>query len=113
MKSIITDTYTSFGSYNLSAFARVANWEELCIVDTTSTQTTKFDALWGQLPRRAAENFFPFLQNITPGPRRRTRIQQRDADVRALDERERQRERNLAALHASRQDRELEEQKGH
>lgn len=96
MKSIITDTHATFGSYNLSAFARVANWEELCVVETTNTQTARFDALWESIARRAAENFYACLQNVTPGPRRRARIEQRNAVVR----RQEQRDRSAAATEA-------------
>ena len=87
MKSIITDTHTTFGSYNLSAFARVANWEELCVVETTDTAATaRFDAHWEKLARRAAENHYVCLQNVPPGPRRRARIQHRNAVVRRQDQ---------------------------
>ena len=108
MKSIITDTHATFGSYNLTAFARVANWEELCVIQTTETQTARFDVLWEKLPSRAAENFYSCLQNVPPGPRRQARTQQRNTAVRE-QELERQRQRQAAVKQANRQQRELEE----
>ncbi|KAL3910104.1 MAG: hypothetical protein SGARI_002283 [Bacillariaceae sp.] len=108
MKSIITDTHATFGSYSLTAFARVANWEELCVIQTTETQTARFDALWENLPSRAAENFYSCLQNVPPGSRRQARIQQRNAAV-SEQELERHRQRQAADKQANRQQRELEE----
>lgn len=48
-KSVITEHYTTFGSYNLSVFARAGNWESITFVDTRQIHKDKFDAIWNSL----------------------------------------------------------------
>ena len=45
-KTIITQTFTFFGSYNLSCPARCASWESMVCVETTDSDVTDFDNLW-------------------------------------------------------------------
>lgn len=90
-KSVITERYSTFGSYNLSAFGRVGNWEDLCVVNTTKTPVVKFDELWESLVTRPAEKFYDVLKKITPGPRRARRAYQRQATISQAQKRERSR----------------------
>ena len=45
-QSIITDRFAAIGSYNLSTFARVGNWEELFIVPATQGHKNRFDEMF-------------------------------------------------------------------
>jgi len=72
-KSVITDSFTTFGSYNLSAFARVGNWESITVVDTRQIHKDKFDDAWNQISGRQFEKFYTELNSPTKGPKRRLR----------------------------------------
>ena len=79
-KSVITDAYTVFGSYNLSSFARVGNWGSICVVDTPPKWQASFDAIWESISRRQVENYYTNLQSAVVGPRRRARVAVREAE---------------------------------
>lgn len=79
-KSIITDTYSVFGSYNLSSFARVGNWESVCVVDTPAKCQVTFDGIWDTISSRPVEKFYTNLQSVIIGPRRRARASAREAE---------------------------------
>jgi PLD-like domain len=74
-KSIITDTFAVFGSYNLSSFARVGNWEEVTIVESTPQLIQEFDSVWTTLETRQMEKFYRILTELpwalVAGPERR------------------------------------------
>lgn len=70
---VITENYTTFGSYNLSAFARVGNWESLTVVDTRQIHKDKFDEIWLSISTRQLEKYYTELDSPTRGPRRRRR----------------------------------------
>jgi len=73
-KSIITQRYTSFGSYNLSAFGRVGNWESLTIVETEQQHVERFDEMWAELGAgRQIERFYREMDSPTRGPKRQRR----------------------------------------
>ena len=72
-KSVITDNYTTFGSYNLSAFARVGNWGSITIVDTRQVHKDKFDAIWNSISNRQFERYYRELDSPTRGPKRKRR----------------------------------------
>ena len=72
-KSVITDNYTTFGSYNLSAFARVGNWESITIVDTRQVHKDKFDAIWNSISNRQFERYYRELDSPARGPKRKRR----------------------------------------
>lgn len=72
-KSIITQRYTSFGSYNLSAFARVGNWESLTIVDTEQQHVERFDEMWADLSGRQIDRFYREMDSPTRGSKRQRR----------------------------------------
>lgn len=74
-KSIITKKYTTFGSYNLSAFARVGNWESITVVDTRQVHEDKFDEVWNQLSNRQFDFFYKELSSPTRGSKRKLREQ--------------------------------------
>jgi len=74
-KSIITQRYTSFGSYNLSAFGRVGNWESLTIVDTEQQHLERFDEMWAELGAgRQIERFYREMDSPTRGQKRQRRL---------------------------------------
>ena len=79
-KSIITDRYAAVGSYNLSTFARVGNWEELFVVPTVQRHKDRFDELWDQLYTRPMESFYQRFRgpNIPLGPKRTRRQGERE-----------------------------------
>ena len=81
VKSIITEDYTTYGSYNLSSFARVGNWESLYVADTHQTCREAFDAIWETLLQRQAERFYADLQSTAMGPRRTARKIMREAEA--------------------------------
>lgn len=72
-KCVITDNYTTFGSYNLSAFARVGNWESITVVDTRQVHKDKFDAIWHSISSRQMEKHYRELESPTRGPKRKSR----------------------------------------
>lgn len=72
-KCVITDNYTTFGSYNLSAFARVGNWESITVVDTRQVHKDRFDAIWLSISTRQLEKYYRELDFPTKGPKRRRR----------------------------------------
>lgn len=72
-KSVITDAYTTFGSYNLSAFARVGNWESLCVVDTQQVHRDNFDAIWDSISTRQFEKYYTEMDSPTRRPKRQCR----------------------------------------
>ena len=76
-KSVITDNYTTFGSYNLSAFARVGNWESITVVDSRPIHKDKFDAIWNSLIERPFERYYSELDSPTKGPKRKCRDEDR------------------------------------
>lgn len=80
-KSIITDTFAVFGSYNLSSFARVGNWEEVTVVETTPRQIQEFDSVWTTLETRQMERFYRIFDGAPMGPRRRLRTAASEARV--------------------------------
>jgi hypothetical protein len=79
-KSIITENYTTFGSYSLSAFARVGNWESITVVDAQQLHKDKFDEIWNQIPKRHMENYYTELYSPTKGPKRKTRQQDPESE---------------------------------
>ena len=78
-KSIVTDRFAAIGSYNLTTFARVGNWEELFVVPAAQRHKDRFDELWSQLYSRPMERFYTTFQgsNIPLGPKRRRRQEER------------------------------------
>jgi hypothetical protein len=80
-KSIITENYTTYGSYNLSSFARVGNWESLCVTDTHPKCRDAFDRIWEAIPERQAERYYTDLQSSIIGPRRTVRKTVREAEA--------------------------------
>jgi PLD-like domain len=48
-KTIITEAFTFFGSYNLSCPARCASWESMVCVESTDSDVADFDKLWSLL----------------------------------------------------------------
>ena len=80
-KSIITENYTTYGSYNLSSFARVGNWESLYVTDTHPKCRDAFDGIWEALPERQVERLYPDLQSTVMGPRRTARKAAREAEA--------------------------------
>lgn len=72
-KSIITQRYTSFGSYNLSAFGRVGNWESLTVVNTEPLHVERFDEMWASLDGREIERFYREMDSPNRGPKRQRR----------------------------------------
>jgi hypothetical protein len=101
-KSIITENYTTYGSYNLSSFARVGNWESLCVTDTQQKCRDAFDRIWEAIPERQAERHYTDLQSSIIGPRRTARKTVREAEA----------ARRLAAIE-SRQEQEKRGEHGH
>jgi hypothetical protein len=79
-KSIITDNYTTYGSYNLSSFARVGNWESFCVTDTHPKCRDAFDRIWEAIPERQAERHYTDLQSSIIGPRRTARTTVRETE---------------------------------
>ena len=79
-KSIIADQFAAVGSYNLSTFARVGNWEEVFIVPATQSHKTRFDEMWDQLYTRPMERFYHRFQgsSIPLGPKRTRRQEERN-----------------------------------
>ena len=71
--SIITQRYTSFGSYTLSSVARVCHWESLTIVDTKPPHVERFEELWTALSGRPIERVYPEMDDPTKGPKRQKR----------------------------------------
>lgn len=45
-KTIITEAFTFFGSYNLSCPARCASWESMVCVESSDSDVADFDKLW-------------------------------------------------------------------
>lgn len=45
-KTIITEAFTFFGSYNLSCPARCASWESMVCVESADSDVADFDKLW-------------------------------------------------------------------
>jgi PLD-like domain len=45
-KTIITEAFAFFGSYNLSCPARCASWESMVCVESTDSDVADFDELW-------------------------------------------------------------------
>jgi hypothetical protein len=80
-KSIITDQYAIIGSYNLSSFARVGNWESVCVVDTPGKCRAAFDHIWDDISTRQVEKVYTNLQSIITGPRRTARASAREAET--------------------------------
>lgn len=72
-KSIITERYTSFGSYNLTAFGRVGNWESLTVVDTEQLHVERFDEMWAELEGRSIDRFYREMDSPLRGPKRQRR----------------------------------------
>ena len=60
-KSIITDNYCTFGSYNLSCPARYQSWESLCIADAEPSHVQRFDQVWNTLARRTIQHVYATL----------------------------------------------------
>lgn len=90
-KSIITDTLAVFGSYNLSSFARVGNWEEVTIVESTPQLIQEFDSVWTTLETRQMEKFYRIFDGAPMGPRRRARTAASEARVQQKQRREKSR----------------------
>jgi PLD-like domain len=79
-KCVITDNYTTFGSYDLSAFAHVGNWESITVVDTRQIHIDKFDAIWQSIPKRQMERYYKELDSPTMGVKRKSREDQASAE---------------------------------
>ena len=73
-KSVITERHTTFGSYNLTAFERVGNWESLTVVDTEQLHIDRFDSMWNDIEGREIESFYHEMDSPTRGSKRRRRI---------------------------------------
>ena len=71
--SILTKRYTSFGSYTLSAVARVCHWESLMIVDTKPQHVERLEELWTALSGRSIERVYPEMDDPIKGPKRQRR----------------------------------------
>ena len=65
-KSIITDNYCTFGSYNLSCPARYQSWESLYVADRDESQVQRFDVLWNALQNRNIQNVYTDLAPASP-----------------------------------------------
>lgn len=69
-KSIITDQFTTFGSYNMTNPGRYQNWESLHVADSEPSHAAHFDALWNSLARRSLQAVYPALAPASPPVKR-------------------------------------------
>eukprot|EP00978_Attheya_sp_CCMP212_P023210 scaffold70507_cov62-Attheya_sp.AAC.1 len=60
-KSIITDTHTTFGSYNLTNPGRYQNWESFHVADSEPSHSAHFDSIWNSLAGRDLQSVYPGL----------------------------------------------------
>ena len=72
-KRVITQEYSTYGSYNLSCAARFANREAIALLATDETEIDDFDGLWNQLEHRKLDavysNFYPPEFRVPKHPR--------------------------------------------
>ena len=83
VKSVITDTYTVLGSYNLSNLARAGNFE---VIATQQESITTFDESWGNdlVLTNQAERIYNELYYAAPeGSKRKARYDAINAQVSA------------------------------
>ena len=72
-KRVITQQYSTYGSYNLSCAARFANREAIALLATDETEIDDFDGLWNQLEHRKLDavysDFYPPEFRVPKHPR--------------------------------------------
>lgn len=100
-KSIITTTYTTFGSYNLTNQARAGNWESLYVAPTSEKSISFFDNIWNSIPTRQIERFYTELDYSPMGNKRAQRRNTREAQAQAAGRRaaDRQQQENQPQGH--------------
>ena len=74
---VITDSYSLFGSYNLTANARCKNWESCYVADSVQEEKDAFDLHWNALDSsrditRVFPDFIPTEYSTLTAKKRRT-----------------------------------------
>lgn len=83
-KSVITDTYTTLGSYDLSNLARAGNFEVLTVTPTQQESIDLFDWMWEQdlVLTNQVERIYKELYYLAPeGSKRKARYDVINAQV--------------------------------
>ena len=85
-KSVITDTYTVLGSYNLSNLARAGNFEVITVTATQQESITTFDEMWDNdlvLTNQAERIYNELYYSAPEGSKRKARYDAINAKVSA------------------------------